>query len=302
MQSIGQLVLYSAESDCSLGYEAFRNLIKLYDAPLKIMKRPKPENIFRQACSSFKYEKDFLIGADTVSYRFFMKDDGFSKNIVSRSLYVQKQLGNSSTTQSYGHVEFDKKTKEIHYRMDEEYDPPWLQDGIQKMKDHIQEYMKVNAETLYSLPLRESIRNAIEGPLHGIPMKDNGGGVYFVPNATVIELSAIEGVASSIPGITVDTLEVIDLNSWLIGMRLSDRFQIFKIEIEGLISELESLLDSGDPMPAKRFTEIQELIDYGLDMLKSYEPITNMVNAIICHYEAYSKDLDALLQKVNTDG
>ena len=172
---LGLLVWYSVDNEATVSYERFKELIKVYSAPLTIMKAPKPENIFRRACESYSAEIPYPSYTDRIS----MFDKGFEKLLVRRALLVERvKDGVITESKVIAEAVLNKKTKEITWEHDaSSYEMSYL--GFAEA--YITNYMTRHADALHALPIRESIRKAIEGPLFGTPMKLNGGGIYFVP-------------------------------------------------------------------------------------------------------------------------
>ena len=293
---IGFLAWYSVDNDCKVGYEDFRELIKEHEAPLTIMKRPKPENVFRRACEKFSFRNINGMSEQT----FHIEDNGFFKDTVSRTLKVSRDVSGKTETQSIQAIELDKKSKEIIWpSTTTPLFTESVEEGIQAAKKFIADYMLENAELLYSLPIRESIRRAIEGPLHGISMKPSAGAVYFVPIVNADDFKAMCQVINQIDGANVESVHTSSQDLMLVEYYFNLFYESQVASIGGQIEALASLLETAEVVPAKKFSEIQELLDnLGLH-LASYDWIKDQVYAEVL--DEMQKELDNLLSKVESD-
>lgn len=297
---LGYLVWYSVENETSVSYETFRELIKEHEAPLTIMKRPKPENVFRRACEKFKFENISNTGAET----YTIVDNGFNKELVSRNLiFTTEKLDGKITTEALAQVTLNKKSKDIEWEvLIHGYMPICLQEGIDEAKKFIADYMLENAELLYSLPIRESIRRAIEGPLHGISMKPAAGAVYFIPHGLGDDLMGMCKVLKEIDGAQLDYMMATPdpYHLELVETYYVD-YSLNKVsEINTALLTLGKLLDAGETVPAKKFTEIQELIDAYNEHTASYDWYLD-ADLTAQAGDKLKKRLDDLLSKVSTD-
>lgn len=293
--TLGYLIWYSVDNDSSIGYEVFREMIKMYEAPLTIMKAPKPENVFRRACENFRYTHE----TSTATHEFKITDNGFQKNIVSRSLVATVRTGDiSSVTAVVAEVQLDKKTKDVTWIPAGATPSEIDKNAVEFAEWEIAVYMAENAGTLYSLPIRESIRRAIEGPLHGISMKPAAGGVYFIPYVMADELAAMGSVINQIGGANLEYIEVTNSGHtrYMISKYLSTVLGNECSLMSDRITELANLLKGDESVPAKRISEIQEMIDTYRQRIESYDWY-DTTSGYYMKIETFQKELDALLME-----
>jgi hypothetical protein len=294
--TLGILTWYSVDNEASIGYTEFRDIIKEYNAPLTIMKAPKPENVFRRACEAIDFTFDT---ADDTIITFSMKDEGFHKTKVTRSLYAEYQRKDVTVKVKVVTAVLDKKTKDIEW----EYHPDTTDIGGDALPDaaalaeyYIACYMEEHADALYALPIRESIRKAIYGSLCGVSLKTAGGGVYFIPRVNFEEFEAMALASYDIPMVVVEYIPCLDNRDSrkMVEDYLFNHLHKELLTMESAIDDLQLLLFSEEQVSAKKVTEIQDMIDAYKSRLAAYTWISRK-HDLYTSIEGVQRELDRLV-------
>ena len=296
IEALGLMVFYSVDSAASVGYEKFRDLIREHQAPLTIMKAPKPENVFRRATEALEFTMELDKWTNPV--RFFIKDDGFHKTLVQRSLYAESEFDSGDTSATkIASVTLNKKNKEITWETEPHItSDSALYPSVELAEFYVALYMEENAESLYALPIRESIRRAIDGPLCGTSMKMAGGGVYFIPKSKFTEYLAMAEVVDAIMLTELEAVPCIrePETQCLVEAGFYYHFYTEVTDIENELDKLSLHLNLEETVSAKRFTEIEDRLTALKTKLEAYTWIPKTDGASDMIKELHD-DLDRLI-------
>ena len=230
---MGMLAWYNVSSDASVSQKTFLTLRRLEKAPVAYIKPPKPANVFRRACESVQEKWEI----NDVTYDIFTKDLGYSLNFVKREI----RATSGKQTLALGTLVFDKTKNET--TLDMEYlaslNNPSGEAQAHKVYNQVCDFMEANKDTIHSLPIRESIRKAIECKLNGILVKP-GGGVYFIPLRQYNGLNNLMEMMNSILGVTVHITPLIrdEVQQAMLTDALQDYVTGALFEIDTEINEL----------------------------------------------------------------
>lgn len=259
IQILGWTVWYNVSTDASVDRTKFAELIRQHQVPITPMKPPKAANVFRRACENISKMKN-IQDPTGGSWEFFMDDQGYSDTLVTRSLCVRPYKGPAQTVKKIAVATFHKETEQLRW----EYDPVyfhnmWLENTFLEVQNSIKEFMTTNMEVIHSLPLRESIRKVIEGPMNGLLIKP-GGGLYFLPLDEFENLQAIQDLFTECSGVFIQFIPLIkdDVQVWMILEHLTCNL----VETAGeCAAEIMAIKDSAQKPTAKKLTELGSILD-----------------------------------------
>lgn len=269
---LGMLVWYNVESDAEMKLGYFKAKIRSTQAPVAGFKPPKPANVFRRATeevSNLKKQE----APDGVLWSFKMQDLGYDPNFVTRQLSAT--AGKDVGSIKLGKAVFDKTKGTVEWTEPSAilYINGWMDKMVTEIKSHISDFMHKNAEIIHSLPIRESIRKAIEGPLNGLLVKP-GGGLYFVPLSEYNGLLAlIEMFGDSDNRIHIGYAPLV--NDSKQKSMLADQLYKYLVTESSTLNTIIGELRDGDKTPtAKKLKEVEEALIVLQTKKDSYKVIT----------------------------
>ena len=259
---LGVIVWYSIGNEVTLGYETFRDLIKQHQAPLAIMKAPKPENVFRRACKSIKHTDENAFGWVEVK----MIDQGFDKTFVRQSLFQTiTTVDLDVISAELAMAIFNKKTKLFTWEV---VNDSAMNDKVER---ELRDFMATNAEVLHALPLRESIRKSIEGALNGISVKETGG-TFFVPKESLLDFQRVTQVFTGLDGVEINycVLGKDTHNQNMVSAYFVKSINQDLSMVEDDIIELKIEIKAEETVAAKHILSIEESLEQIRTRLDTY--------------------------------
>lgn len=284
------LVWYNVESDAEMALPIFKARLRSTQAPINSFKSPNQANVFRRATESISSSHKKVSAPDGKKWDFYFEDLGYDPLQVNRNLIAFQ--AKSQELYVMGQASFNKEKNTISWttKFDGMVPGGWMDNMFQIIRDDIGTFMHKNMDIIHSLPIRESIRKAIEGPLNGILVKP-GGGLYFVPASEYNGLVALEKMYAGDDKITVGYAPLVadTTQKEMLQDKISRHLLARVGDIVDVINDIEN--DSKTPT-AKKLQELEDALDTLEKKKKTYEAITGL------HIQ--SKELESTRDKLKT--
>lgn len=246
---VGALAIYNVSTTTEMSFRKFKDTKRNTKAPVAIMKLPSMADVFRRACLDIQ-EKAWSIPGGSLKYKITIDDLGYDIDYIRRDITATWKSGNVGVA-TIGRVIFNKNNKEIEFitnNISGAFD-----NKIMEMEQQLRQYMKMNAKTIHSMLIRESIRRAFEQRLAAVTVK-SGGGVYFVPKVMYNGLEALQLFVSEIPGANLHIFPVVGD-----GQRLATVVESLNDYVDTSLTVLQEKIDKSDGS-AKKINEVSKMM------------------------------------------
>ena len=252
--SLGMLAWYSVPETCEVLHSSFVELIVKHDAPIHLMKPPRPDNVFKRACAKAQILKVRKTASVFVNYN--IRDAGYDDTYVYRQA-VEEEVDGDNHHLGYrvlGDIMFNKKLIML------DFTPSITEDDVsyksfETMCDSIQKYLHDKALAMNAYSIRESARRSLEHSLAATRVRP-GGGIYFVSSQKSEKLLALDSVINSIEHASFHILPLVDDKKQ--RLMLKNAFEDESIgETQRLMSEIAEVLNSPGGVSAKTFLDFQ---------------------------------------------
>lgn len=268
--SLGMLSWYSVPESCEILHSSFVELIVNNNAPINLMKPPRPDNVFKRACAKAQINK--VSKSDGVFVNYNIRDAGYDDTYVYRQAVEEMVDGNSHHLgyNVIGDIMFNKKAIHLDFSaLVEESSPSFA--FFEQMTKSIQQYVHDKALAMNAYSIRESARRTLEGPLSATRVRP-GGGIYFVSVSKSESLMALDSVINSVENASFHILPLIDDKKQ--RLMLKSAFQDESIgETQRLMAEIAEVLNSNGNVSAKTFLEFQSRYSQLKDKMTEYSTI-----------------------------